>query len=127
VFKIALFCQLVFLPPGFFDSPSKFDACLPEGIKATDIVSAQRIGPTGKIKTVSVEDTLVSVKARCRRGKLVDESGKEIYFFRMTGCWGNPPPDYVDILQRQNEQLEKLRKRYTVIQITCNQTGLSVH
>ncbi|HET7157868.1 MAG TPA: hypothetical protein VFI62_02660, partial [Burkholderiales bacterium] len=62
---------------------------------------------------------LAQLKARCRKGKLVDEKGREIRFFRPS-CWGNPPADYADIQQRENEDLEKLRKQYTVIVFGCN-------
>ena len=64
--------------------------------------------------------------ARCRKGKLVDGTGREIYFFRLDGCWWNPPSDYLEILQRQEERLAKLRKRYTVVEMTCNPDGLSL-
>jgi len=75
------------------------------------------------IKKTTVEQRLIELDARCDKGKLVDAAGKEIYFYRLKGCWGNPPPDYQEILQRQNEELEKLRKRYTVIEMTCNPEG----
>lgn len=126
--------KLAALGPGLFfclsilnTTPDHFRACLPARIKPTDTVSAQRVRSSGVVKRITVEDKLTELNARCKRGKLVDASGKEIYFFRMTGCWGNPPADYQEILQRQNDELEKLKKRYTVIQMTCNQEGLSMH
>jgi hypothetical protein len=108
-------------------TPERFRACLPEGIKPADIVSAQRVRSTGVVKRTTVEDKLTELKAHCKKRKLVDAAGKEIYFFRMTGCWGNPPANYQEILKRQNDELEKLRKRYTVIELTCNQEGVSIH
>jgi len=102
--------------------------CLPKGIENTDIVSAPVARPgrnaAGK---VTVEQKLKEIKARCRRGKLVDASGKEIYFYRLQGCWGNPPADYREILNQQKSELEKLRKRYRVIEMTCNPTGEQIH
>jgi hypothetical protein len=40
---------------------------------------------------------------------------------------GNPPADYQEILQRQREELEKLKKQYTVIEMTCNPEGASTN
>ena len=126
--KLAALCPSVFFCLSFLNTtPAHFRACLPAGIKATDIVSAQRVRSTGVVKSITVEDKLTELKARCKKGKLVDASGKEIYFFRMTGCWGNPPPDYQEILERQNEELKKLRKRYSVIEMTCNPDGVQIH
>jgi hypothetical protein len=109
----------------FSSSATRFDRCLPSGIKSTDVVSAQSI--KSEIKKITVKEKLTELKARCKKGKLVDASGREIRFFKLTGCWGNPPVDYQEIMQRQNEELEKLRKRYTVIEMTCNPDGLLIH
>jgi len=104
--------------------PSRF-ACLPKGIQPTDVVNYR--GPKPLIhkdkQAITVEETLVRLKAYCKRGTLVDGSGKQIYFFRLQGCWGNPPADYQEILERQNSELTKLKKRYTVIEMTCNPSG----
>jgi hypothetical protein len=126
--RLAALCPGVFFCLSILNTtPDHFRACLPAGIKATDIVSPQRVRSTGVAKKTTVEDKLTELKARCKKGKLVDASGKEIYFFRMTGCWGNPPPDYQEILQRQDEELKKLRKRYLVIEMTCNPEGVQIH
>jgi hypothetical protein len=74
-----------------------------------------------------VKEKLIAIKARCKKGKLVDASGREIRFYKLTGCWGNPPRDYQQILARQTEEIEKLRKRYTVIEMTCNPEGVQIH
>jgi hypothetical protein len=87
---------------------------LPAGINSADKVTA----------AITVKQRLVELKARCRRGKLVDRSGREIRFYRLAGCWGNPPPDYREILERQRRELERLKKRYTVIELTCNPDGI---
>jgi hypothetical protein len=108
-------------------TPDRLRACLPAGIKGTDIVSAQWLKATNEAKRITVEQKLAEIKAVCKRGKLVDGRGKEVYFFRLTGCWGNPPVDYQEILRHQDEQLQKLKKRYTVIEMTCNPDGVPLH
>lgn len=105
---------------------SRFASCLPDGIKLGDVVSAQLIssGPTGsEVKRVTVEQTLSDLKADCRNGKLVDGHGREIRFYKLTGCWGNPPFNYQDILERQRRDIEDLKKQYTVVEMTCNPDG----
>src|ERR1700730_828811 len=86
--------------------------CLPKGVANADIVSAP-VGKPGRnvAGQVTVERKLREIKARCRKGKLVDASGRQIYFYRLQGCWGNPPADYGEILSQQKSELEKLRKR----------------
>ena len=105
---------------------SRFAACLPEGIKLGDVVSAQLISscPTGsEVKRVTVEQTLSDLKAQCKDGKLVDSNGREIRFYKLTGCWGNPPINYQEILERQRREIEDMKKQYTVIEMTCNPDG----
>src|SRR6266480_5310731 len=91
-------------------SPSKSLGCLPKDVRADDAVS---YGKNGK-SILTVEKKLAEMKAGCRRGKLVDAKGREIRFFRVS-CWGNPPEDYQEIRQREDEELAKLKKRYAVI------------
>ena len=99
------------------------DACMPPGIQATDIVSSQAAKPGGKVVTVTVAQKLKALGARCRKGKLVDAKGTEIRFYQLIGCWGNPPDDYQEQLERQAKELAKLRKRYRVIEMTCDSSG----
>ena len=87
--------------------------CLPAGIGFSDVVSTR----------LTVEERLTQLNARCEKGKLVDLGGTEIRFYRLIGCWGNPPADYAEILDRQRTELEGLRQRYTVIEMTCNPDG----
>lgn len=101
--------------------------CLTTGIKCADVVSASRVKPGSQAGKVTVEQKLKELKARCKKGKLVDATGKEIRFYRLTGCWGNPPADYQEILKRQNSELESLRKRYRVIEMTCNPSGGQIY
>ena len=100
--------------------------CLPNDVKLTDVVATEMRrsakGPN-EIKKITVEQKLKELNARCSRGKFVDTHGKQIYFYRMIGCWGNPPADYQEILKQQDTELENLRKRYHVVEMTCNPSG----
>jgi hypothetical protein len=108
-----------------FNSSPTCCSCLPAGIKETDIVGRLGVKPFSKRgnQVITVKDKLIEVKARCKKGKLIDGSGREIRFLRLTGCWGNPPENYQEILAKQNTELIRLRKRYTVIEMTCNPSG----
>lgn len=99
------------------------DSCLPAGIQPADVVSARTTGNKGKVITVTVTEKLTELKARCRKQKLVDGKGREIHFYQLIGCWGNPPEDYQQQLERQAKELARLRKRYRVIEMTCNAGG----
>lgn len=96
---------------------------MPSGIQATDVVSAQTAKPGGKVVTVTVAQKLKALGARCRKGKLVDAKGTEIRFYQLVGCWGNPPDDYQEQLERQAKELAQLRQRYRVIEMSCNSSG----
>ena len=117
----ALLCLSLLMP-----AAQRFNSCLPLTVKRSEVVTLRTDTTTNTVGKVTLEDKLTELKARCKNGKLVDASGKEIHFFRMTGCWGNPPPDYQEILEQQNKELEKLRKRYVVIEITCNPDGIKI-
>jgi hypothetical protein len=88
--------------------------CLPQGVRRDEVVS---YGPKGR--TVTVERKLTQIRAQCRNRKLIDPKGREIRFHRPS-CWGNPPADYLEIQQSENEELQRLQKRYTVIVFGCN-------
>lgn len=103
--------------------PQTLKTCLPSGIKLTDVVST-RMDSARLLKKITVEQRLAELRASCRAGKLVDSAGKEIRFYRLKGCWGNPPEGYQEILQKQAAELEKLRERFTVIEMTCNPEGV---
>ena len=128
--------RLMMLGPGLFlwlslltiSSPQGTD-CLPSEIKPTDVVSVQFIksgGDGNAVKKITVKQKLAELKARCQNGKLVDAKRKEIYFYKLTGCWGNPPVDYLEILEQQRQEIEKLKERYTVIEMTCNPSGAPI-
>ena len=100
--------------------------CLPDGINATDIVSTRPVQSRKgqrEYRKISVEQTLKDLRARCRGGKLVDASGIEIRFYKLAGCWGHPSDDDREVLDRQQQELAKLRKKYRVIEMTCNPSG----
>src|SRR5882672_3221233 len=101
-------------------------SCLQRGVRSADVVTVPMNKPGRTVRPVTVGDKLKQLKARCKRGKLFDSHGKQIYFYRLVGCWGNPPADYRDTLQRQNEELQKLRKQYNVTEMTCNPSGETI-
>ena len=118
---LSFFCLSVLPAAGY-----PLQHCLPTGTSLSDVVSTQfaKADPSGSlIRKLTVEERLIQLKARCEKGKLVDLNGKEIRFYRLIGCWGNPPADYREILHRQRTELEGLRERYTVIEMTCNPDG----
>ena len=92
--------------------------CLPENRKLTDIVSREQD------KIITVADKLQQFQARCDNEKIVDSSGKEIRFYELTGCWGNAPANYQEILAKQAEEIETLQEQYTLILMTCNPDGV---
>jgi hypothetical protein len=96
---------------------SRFD-CLPEEFKLTDIAS-YRQDRKGRAGHITIEGRLIELKARCKGGRLIHGKGKEIRFFKFA-CYGNPPVDYDEIVQKEREELEKLQKDYTVIIIECD-------
>jgi len=121
-----MFCNLILslsLWAVLAPSTCKFCACLQKGVQPAEVVSVRVKKPGGAVRPTTVSEVLKQIKAYCKRGKLVDAHGKEIYFYRMAGCWGNPPADYQEILQRQSKELQKLRKHYHVIEMTCNPSG----
>ena len=89
--------------------------CLPKDVRADETVSYGFKGRTA----VTVENKLNEMKARCRKGRLVDSRGREIRFFHRS-CWGNPPENYQEIRRRETGELAKLKKRYPVIEFGCN-------
>lgn len=101
--------------------------CLPSEVKEDTVVSTTT-SPDSSSRViyipVTVLQTLKKLKAKCSRSKLIDRKGKQIRFYNLQGCWGNPPYDYNGILDRQKNEIAKLRKRFTVIEMTCNPGGI---
>lgn len=111
---------------GFNNSRPDPCQCLPQNIKRTDVVSTREVRVASgrrEQRMTTVEQKLNELKAKCKRGKLVDAAGSEIRFYKLAGCWGSPSPDDRDVLERQNRELAALRKRYRVIEMTCNPSG----
>ena len=112
-------------------SQSSLVKCLPTDIKLNDVVEATSSGyangqPVGSQK-ITVEQKLNELKATCSGdNNLVDGNGRQISFYHLIGCWGNPPRNYQDILKRQREEIDKLKRQYTVIEITCNPSGVPI-
>ena len=102
---------------------NRFVSCLPEDIKLEEVVSVPELRTTSPAtgKIVTVREILLRLKAHCRKGKLVDGAGREVYFYRLVGCWGNPPEDYQEQFARQNAELLRLKKKYRVVEIPCPQ------
>jgi hypothetical protein len=97
------------------DSTVKRFGCLPKDVRADEEVGYAFKGKP----SITVQNKLTEMKARCRRGKLIDSKGRQIRFFRPS-CRGNPPEDYQEIRQREDIELARLKKRYTVIEFECN-------
>ncbi|MGH9927961.1 MAG: hypothetical protein ACREA9_01905 [Pyrinomonadaceae bacterium] len=105
-------------------SSERFCECLPAEISLDSFVMIESSESNSRAaaRKITVRMRLVQLKARCKRGKLVDGKGREIYFYTLIGCWGNPPADYLDLLKHQDQEIQRLKKRYTVIQIPCAQS-----
>ena len=104
--------------------------CLPESRQLTDVVStdgiATKLEEADQIQQTTIIDKLKELKARCENNVLVDGSGKEIRFYRLTGCWGAAPANYEEILAQQRVEIEALQAQYTVITMTCNPSGIPI-
>jgi hypothetical protein len=98
-------------------SGSRF-ACLQEGFQLSDKISDGDAVSLAK-HSLTVEAYLAKVKAKCKRGKLFDAKGKEIRLFRPS-CFGNRPDNYREIVQKETEELARLKKRYRVLTIACD-------
>jgi hypothetical protein len=105
-----------------------YSKCLPPGITIETVVSTKDLGfdkgkMLRKVATIYVKETLEKLGGKCVSGKLVDKAGKEIKFYNLQGCWGNPPADYLEILETQTKEIADLKKKFTVIELTCNPSG----
>jgi hypothetical protein len=120
MFLPALVLTLTLLTPVSGADTTRLSSCLPEGVKLTNEIFEESDGSTtakGKPKTVASK--LAELKARCKNSKLVTRNGKEIRIIQLIGCWGNPPEDYQEQLNRQQREIQEFKKKYIVIQIPC--------
>ena len=107
------------------DGQTPLTKCLPPGIKLTDVVEVKQDDEAADVITVAQK--LAELKATCSAAdKLVDGAGREIVFFRLQGCWGNPPDNYEEILEQQRRELDRLKQERTVVEMTCNPSGMPV-
>lgn len=116
LFAIILLCS--FSPAGAADS---ILPCLPKDVAQDALVSGEewKAAKGGTQKPVTVREALRRIEAHCRKGKLFDKTGREIYFVHLVGCWGNPPEDYLERLTLQAQEIQRLKKTYTVLEIPC--------
>ena len=117
----ALALMLTLLTTASGSKSQRFSSCLPEGVELNSEILEESGGSTsakGRPKTVTSK--LAELRARCKNKKLVTRTGKEIRIVQLIGCWGNPPEDYQEQMNRQRRSIEELRKKYVVIQIPCS-------
>ncbi len=108
-------------------SQSPLAKCLPADVKLNDVVEASIAGYDHGQHKVTVESKLNELKATCDHdNKLVDASGKQVVFYHLIGCWGNPPADYRELLEKQREEIDKLKQQFSVVEMTCNPSGASI-
>ena len=102
-------------------SPASQDvACLPAGMQPAAIVSADRVGD--RLVTVTVAQRLQQLRAFCLRDSLVDSAGRPIRFYRLH-CFGAPTQYAMETMRRERAELDSLRRRFTVVAMTCSPTG----
>ena len=105
---------------------TRWQGCLPANVEADEVISSEPAKPGQPAKLITVKSRLNQLGARCAGKRLVDSKGKQIHFYRLTGCWGNPPENYEEILDNQQKELASLRRRYRVIEISCNPRGVLI-
>ncbi len=128
VTKIAIGLSVLMLPQAMAlacpprsmgTSPLK---CLPNGIQGNSIVFAEIVN--GKVKQTTVQQTLTRMSARCQGKQLVDGKGRKVAFFQITSCGGAAPtPQMIKERQQEQTNLMNLKKRFQVIEMTCNPGG----
>ena len=125
---LRLLCTLLILTGASVaaQGKSRWQGCLPADVDANELISAEPSFSGQPAKKITVTSRLNQIGARCRGKRLVDARGKPIHFYRLTGCWGNPPENYQEILENQRQELARLRRRYRVIEISCNPSGVMI-
>lgn len=121
---VTVFSILMFWTPAMTCAKTdNFSSCLPKEVQLKLIVQEETPSASNKkpSKPPTIEQKLRQLQAKCKDGKLVDQHGKEIRFFYLIGCWGNPPEDYQQQLDEQAKKLKSLKEKYTVLEIPCAQ------
>ena len=104
------------------DDVKKLAPLLPDGTQLTDrgVVT----GAVGDKQVMTVGEKLTQLRAYSQDGTIYDGSGKEIKFFHwpMPSGVAGPPPgtDNYTIQQRAAEELARLKKQYTVIEVASS-------
>jgi hypothetical protein len=106
-----------------------YTQCMPPDVSLSDVLANEMVhmSDTMSERGITVREKLDAIRARCSGGRLVDQNGSRIYFYRMTGCWGNAPADYLDTLSTQDREIAVLRAQYTVLLLSCNQSGYPLY
>lgn len=97
-----------------FEARSQSYPRLPPDVKAEELIK----------RDISVNQAVKKLKTKCYKGRLVDSKRRTVRFYRLQGCWGNPPQDYLEIMEAQRLEIASLRKKYTVIEISCGLYGM---
>jgi hypothetical protein len=112
----SFFCCVA--PASSRDSLSR---CLPADIDLDRavVVEQPKASKEGSETRTTVRMRLSQLRARCKNGKLLSSTGRQIRFVALLGCWGNPPENYQEMLTEQAKEIERLKKKYVLIQIPC--------
>ncbi len=108
--------------PTKMDDSTKFEN-LPDGVRPEDEVKLIVSSESGEktIKIITVREKLIELGAKYVNGKLVDGNGREIKFYKppVRGASQGFEEDRLQQL-RDEEELKKLEKDYTVIILYVN-------
>jgi hypothetical protein len=95
---------------------------MPAGWCAVDGYGVGRARRAGRLVIFTVAQRLRQLGASCRGDTLVDSSARPIRFYRLH-CFGAPTTYALETLRRERAELDSLRRRYTVVGMTCSPTG----
>jgi hypothetical protein len=116
VLLVSFFCCVA--PASARDSLAR---CLPADVDLARavVVEQPKASKEKSERRTTVGTRLSQLRARCKNGKLLSSTGRQIRFVALLGCWGNPPENYQEMLAEQAKEIERLKKEYLVIQIPC--------
>jgi hypothetical protein len=125
---LRLLCVVILIAGASQTVPGKprWQECLPADVSADEVIGVEQTDKNQTKKEITVKSKLSQLGARCRGKRLVDARGRQIQFYRLTGCWGNPPENYQEIMDNQQRELAQLRKRFRVVEISCNPSGVLI-